>query len=253
MNQDLYNAATTNFNLPHDMVQLPTGGVFYKSKKKSIKVGYLTANDENILSNALSNNNTQSFILSLLRNKIYEHDLKPEEMMDSDIEAVLLFLRNTSFGPEYKLSLTDPKTNQRFETSILLDELNIKPGKMEPDKDGCFQTTLPKSGDIIKVKPLTFGEQLELENRENLYPKGRDIPKITWRLEKQIQDVNGNTDKGFISTYVVSLPIADSKFIRSFINENVPSLDLSKSVIAPSGEEVIANITFGVEFFRPFF
>ena len=69
MDQELLKAATSNFNLPHDMVQLPTGGVFYKNKKKSIKVGYLTANDENILSNALQNN-TQSMILNLLRNKI---------------------------------------------------------------------------------------------------------------------------------------------------------------------------------------
>ena len=38
-----------NFTLPHDVVPLPSGGVFYKNKKKSIKVGYLTASDENII------------------------------------------------------------------------------------------------------------------------------------------------------------------------------------------------------------
>ena len=32
-----------NFNLPHDVVPLPSQGLFYKNKKKSIKVGYLTA------------------------------------------------------------------------------------------------------------------------------------------------------------------------------------------------------------------
>jgi hypothetical protein len=48
------------------------------------------------------------------------------------------------------------------------------------------------------------------------------------------------------------MPIADSKFIRKFIMENEPRLDLRKEVIAPSGEKVMADITFGVEFFRPF-
>ena len=38
-----------NFTLPHDVVQLQSNGIFYKNKKKSIKVGYLTASDENIL------------------------------------------------------------------------------------------------------------------------------------------------------------------------------------------------------------
>ena len=49
MEQNLIDAATQGFNLPHDIVTLPTGGIFYKSKKNKIKVGYLTANDENFL------------------------------------------------------------------------------------------------------------------------------------------------------------------------------------------------------------
>ena len=44
-----------DFNLPHDMVSLPSKGIFYKPKKESLKVGYLTASDENILmSNIIS-------------------------------------------------------------------------------------------------------------------------------------------------------------------------------------------------------
>ena len=35
MEQELINAATENFTLPHDVVVLPTGGVFYKNKKSS--------------------------------------------------------------------------------------------------------------------------------------------------------------------------------------------------------------------------
>ena len=38
-----------DFNLPHDIVSLPSKGIYYKPKKESLKVGYLTANDENIL------------------------------------------------------------------------------------------------------------------------------------------------------------------------------------------------------------
>ena len=32
MDKDLIQAATENFNLPHDVVKLPSQGVFYKSK-----------------------------------------------------------------------------------------------------------------------------------------------------------------------------------------------------------------------------
>jgi hypothetical protein len=51
MENDASQYGQMDFNLPHDVVQLPSRGLFYKSKKKSVKVGYLTASDENILSN----------------------------------------------------------------------------------------------------------------------------------------------------------------------------------------------------------
>ena len=57
MEQDNSAYGQVGFNLPHDIVALPSGGVFYKSKKKSVKVGYLTAADENILMSVKTNNN----------------------------------------------------------------------------------------------------------------------------------------------------------------------------------------------------
>ena len=134
MEQDVYQAGQADFNLPHDVIQLPSQGIFYKSKKKSIKVGYLTAVDENIIANADSRKSVQeSIIVPLLRSKIYERDIRPEEMIDGDIEAVLIFLRNTSFGPEYTMSAIDPATDERFKTTILLDELNYKKTQVQPD------------------------------------------------------------------------------------------------------------------------
>jgi hypothetical protein len=56
-----------------------------------------------------------------------------------------------------------------------------------------------------------------------------------------------------ISKFIESMPIMESKYIREFLNKNQPSLDLTRTTIAPSGERVVFNITFGVEFFRPFF
>jgi hypothetical protein len=252
MEQSLINAATENFNLPHDVVQLPSGGIFYKSKKKSVKIGYLTANDENLLVSAVQGNK-DNLVLTLLRSKIYEHDLRPEELIDGDIEAILIFLRNTSFGPEYNINLIDPKSGKPFPVTIVLDELNIKQTQHKPDENGTFLTTLPKSGVTVRLKPLTFGETTELDKMVEQYPAGRVAPKITWKLSKMIMEVNGDTDRGNISKFIDTLPIMDSKFIRTFIRENQPSLDLIKTVNAPSGEAVIAEITFGVEFFRPFF
>ena len=114
-----------NFNLPHDVVPLPSQGKFYPSGKKSLKVGYLTASDENLLmSQNLKEVNT--LITSLLRSKIYEPDISPEQLLEGDAEAILVFLRNTAFGSQYKIKTTDPKTKQVFDVEINLDELNFK-------------------------------------------------------------------------------------------------------------------------------
>jgi hypothetical protein len=189
----------------------------------------------------------------LLRSKIYEPDIKVDDLLEGDIEAILIFLRNTAFGPEYEVSLTDPKTDRRFPVTILLDELNIKKTEIKPNEEGTFIVKLPKTGSEVKLKPISLMDSLDLEKMANDYPSNRVAPKVTWRLNKQIISVDNNTDRGYIAKFIESLPIADSKFIRNFLNDNEPRLDLQKEVTAPSGEKVIVDITFGVEFFRPFY
>jgi hypothetical protein len=242
------------FNLPHDVVTLPSRGIFYKSKKKSVKVGYLTASDENILSNINPNKTIkEAVVLPLLRGKLYEPDLRPEDLLDGDLEALLIFLRNTSFGPEYNVKLIDPETNKEFTADILLDELNIKQTTEVPDEEGYLTTTLPRSGATLRLKYLTLRDTMEIDRILNDYPTGRIVPTTTTRLNKMIVDIDGDPDRLKISKFIESMPIMDSKHITKFMNDNEPRLDLTKQVIAPSGEKVSVSIIFGVEFFRPFF
>jgi hypothetical protein len=238
-----------DFSLPHDIVKLPSEGKFYKSKKKSIKVGYLTAADENVIMSS----SVEDMVMTLIRSKVYEPDLRPDDMLNGDIEAILMFLRNTAFGPEYKLQVIDPQTGKKFPSTLMLDELNFKKGEVEPDENGLFRTTLPKTGTMVDIRPLTYKEQIDINKQAESYPAGRVAPKVTWKLMKQIVSVNGDTELGTISKFVESLPIMDSKYIRNFLDANEPRVDLQRSVIAPSGEKVDVNITFGVEFFRVLF
>jgi hypothetical protein len=236
-----------NLSLPHDVVPLPSQGVFYKNKKKSIKVGYLTATDENILM-AGGTDMTQT----LLRSKIYEPDVRIDDLLEGDIEAILIFLRNTAFGPEMELNLTDPVTKKPFKSTVRLDELQIIKGQ-QPSDDGTFITTLPKSKTTVKLKPMTYGEILEIQRMAASYPQGRTVPRVTWRLNKQIVEINGVTDKSEIAKFIEQMPIADSKYVRQFMDDNEPRLDLSRTIMAPSGDKLTVNVGFGVDFFRPFF
>jgi len=105
----------------------------------------------------------------------------------------------------------------------------------------------------VTLKLLSIYDTLEINAILKSYPSDRTAPTITTKLNKHIVSLNGDTDRIKISTFVENMPIADSKFIRRFLVDNEPRLDLRKEVIAPSGERVMVNIAFGVEFFRPFF
>ena len=247
-NEILYGQ--TNFNLPHDVVELPSRGLYYKNKKSAVKIGYLNATDEDVLSSGVKNNN---LLITLLRNKLYEPEIKPEDLLDGDIEAILIFLRNTSFGPEYTINLMDPATGKMFQHTFIIDEVNFKKPNTTPNEDGTFTTTLPRTGAIVKLRLLSLGDKTKITDMETKYPKGRVAPITIWTLQEQIVELNGETDRGKIIEFVQNMPIMDSKHIKRFISQNEPGLDLTLEVIAPSGENVSTSITFGVDFFRPFF
>jgi hypothetical protein len=174
-------------------------------------------------------------------------------MIDVDVQAVLIFLRNTSFGGEYNYTFIDPKTNIQFETTILIDELNYIKPLHEANEQGYFSFMLPKSKKNVKVRLLTLGDQRDLDKLESQYPSGLIAPVVTKRLEKHIIEIEGETDRMKISEFINQMPISDSKDLRKFLKDCEPKIDLNKTVVAPSGEKITFDVAFGAEFFRPFF
>ena len=78
-------------------------------------------------------------------------------------------------------------------------------------------------------------------------------PYMTKQLELMVKEIDGNRDPMTIAQFIQTMPIRDSQSIRKIVRENSPSLDLTIPVLTPSNEEINARITFGVEFFRPFY
>lgn len=240
-----------DFNLPHDVVPLPSKGIFYKNKKQSLKIGYLTAQDENILLSTTIR--SQGVVKTLLKNKIYEPDMLVDELLECDIQAILIFLRNTSFGSDYIFKLKDPQTGREFEKTILLEELDIIPPKYQPNPEGLFEFITPRAGHKVLMRLMNMSDLETLDKLSEGYPEGMTVPIVTKRLEMQIVEMDGSRDKEKISTQIQNMPIVDSKYLRTEVQLCEPKLDLKRIVTAPSGEKVEVNIAFGAEFFRPFF
>lgn len=238
--------------IQYDVVELPSRGIYYPSQKKSLRVAYLTASDENILSaqNLIQSN---SVFDELLKRKILDKDFNVDELVDEDRQAVLIFLRNTAFGSEFKINVNDTKTNKLFTVSVDLSEIKVKDFNLIPDDNGEFKYFLQKSNVEITFKFLTKKQKLEIEGLEKNW-NGNGVPPIaTKQLESMIKSVGGNRDVMYIYNFIQNLPIKDSQDFRKFVNENKPSLDLVKTVKTPSGEDVQIEVGFGVDFFRPFY
>lgn len=239
-------------NIAYDVVELPSRGIHYANNKKSVRVAYLTAADENILASPnLAQNDT--IVIELLKRKVLDRDINVADLVDEDVSAILMFLRNTAFGSEYTVTLYDPKTNEQFQTTVDLSTISMKLFELVADSNGEYAYTMEKSKIDITFKFLTQKQEKEIKEIEKSWNGIGVAPIKTKELEFMIKSIKGNRDPMNIRNFIENMPILDSQNFRKFIKENRPGLDLKQTVKAPSGEEVQFYIGFGVEFFRPFF
>lgn len=238
--------------IAYDVVELPSRGIYYQSQKKSLRVAYLTAADENILAspNLIQ---TNTLVTELLKRKILDKDFDVEDMVEEDRQAVLIFLRNTAFGTEYKMIVTDPKTDKEFSFVADLSTLKMKDFNLEPDSNGEYKYSMKKSNVDITFKFLSKKNEIEIDKIRDSWNGIGVAPIVTKQLEFMIKSVAGNRDPMNIRNFIERLPIKDSQEFRRFVADNKPSLDLTQKILTPSGEEIQIEIGFGVEFFRPFY
>ncbi len=174
-------------------------------------------------------------------------------VVDEDRQAILIFLRNTAFGSEFNVYVTDPKTNEGFTSKIDLSEVKFKEFTLTPNENGEFKFFMEKSKVDVTFKFLTKKQQKELEDIEKSWNGNGVAPIVTKELEMMIKSVKGIKEMMAIHNFIQNLPIKDSQDFRKFVKEHKPSLDLKKTVKTPSGEDIQVEIGFGVEFFRPFY
>ena len=239
-------------SIAYDVIELPSRGIHYTNKKKSVRVAYLTASDENILSSP-SFLSTNTVITELLKRKILDKDLSIDEIVEEDRQAILIFLRNTAFGSEYTLTITDDKTGESFTSNVDLGTLKLKDFNLSEDSNGEYSYTLEKSKIDITFKFLTQKQEDEIDKIKDNWSGNGVAPIVTKQLEMMIKSVGGTKDALKIRSFIETMPIKDSQDFRKFIQNNKPGLDLTQTVTTPSGEDVQVKIGFGVEFFRPFY
>ena len=243
----------SELSIPYDVIELPSQGLLYENKQKTVKVEYLTTMDESIISspNLLENG---LFLDTLLERKIKDSDLHPKDMLVGDRLAILVFLRSTGYGPMYPINVFDPDSKELFETEVDLSTLKVKKLKVKPDNDGFFDYILPTSKKKVRFKLLTGGEHSEIDRRDESYRKksgSNQSNKVVYTLESMVYDIDGETDKFKLSSIIHRLPIMDSRSLREYASSIEPGLDFNVTLRTPGGASVDTFLTIGRQFFWP--
>ena len=239
----------------HDVIALPSQGKFYKNKKSTVKVAYLTAADENILTspNLLQSGKVIDF---LLERKVIDQEIKAGQLLSGDKNAILFWLRATGYGEMYPVEITDPKTGQTFESEIDISQFKSKEITIEPDENGECAFSLPKAKNKIKFKYLTSDEDDKLikedEARRKKMGSSAISQLLTMRLAAQIMEIDGIRDRGQIQQFVDNMSPMDSGALRKYISDNEPGLDLNVSIPAPSGEFFFGELPITTKFLWPY-
>lgn len=178
-----------NMEVPYDIVELPSKGQCYKDRYSRIPVSYLTAYDENFITSP--NLYKDGLIIDyLLKHKVMNKNINIEELCSGDVDAITLFLRITSYGPEYPIMARDPETGEEIESVIDLSKLKVKDFNLESDENGWFDFTLPISKDVIKFKFLTRKDKRILEKLGEIEDYGIKASKIRLMMKDFVKLIN---------------------------------------------------------------
>jgi hypothetical protein len=239
----------SEFKLPTETVELPSKGLLYPEDselaKGTIEIKYMTAKEEDILTNqSYIRNGT---VLDKLLKSLIISKINYDDLLIGDKNAIMVASRILGYGSEYSFDYMGESH------TVDLSQLENKPLKEELFKDRTneFEFSLPKSKNIITFKFLTHKDEQEINRElEGLKKINKDAsPELSTRLKYLITSVEGNRERKDVREFVDNYLLAqDSRALREYVREIQPDVDLT---FFPDGSDTRINIPIGVSFFWP--
>lgn len=239
--------------ISYEIVYLPSKGIFYDNGLAEVNVEYMTSEDEDLLT-------TPSLIESgvvldkLLARKIKTKGVNPKNLLAGDRNAIILFLRTSSYGTDYNVEVTDPRDNSTFKTVVDLMNLKYKELTEHPNENGYFNVELPMRKKIVEFKLLTVGEDDIIFKQAKAQQDAYNLdysPYSTMKLKASVVSIDGNNDRDYINKFITAMPARDAFAIRKKILDVSPDVDMTYKFKAPDGFEFEATLAVGLDFFSP--
>lgn len=213
----------------YDVIPLPSNGQCYPISSPlrcgRIPVAYLTASDENIIASPNVYRDGKLLDIMLSR-KVLDKRIDVNEIVSGDKDAIILWLRATSYGDDFPITATDPNTGKQYNITIKLSQFDYNDFELCGDEEGLFDFTAT-NGDVLKYRFLTTNDENELKQ------------KIT----SQITDSNKISifrNIGYISEALDRLDIGDEE--RGMLNEDIDEIkDIVGTDLPETFEDIFPN------------
>jgi hypothetical protein len=238
-------------NLPTEIVTLPSKGLLYPKEsplsKGEIEMKYMTAKEEDILTNAnYIKNNT---VIDKLLQSMIVTPIDYNELLVGDKNAILVAARILGYGKDYRV------IHNGKEQTIDLSKLEDKQVDESLFQSGTndFSFTLPTTGNTVTFKLLTHGDEQKIEAEiKGLKKLNPNITTdITTRLKYTITSINGNRDQKAIREFADSMLVQDARALRQRISQVSPDIEMK---FIPNDENYTGEgieFTPGLDFFWP--
>lgn len=200
--------------LPTVIVNLPSLGKIYPQShplaQGTIEMRYMTAYDEDILTNA--SYIREGVVFDKLLEAIIVTPVNIDDIAEVDKEALIINARILAYGTEYPVTVKDPKTGKSLDRVIDLSKLKSVNFELDNDENGEF--TYQAEGFELKFSYYDVG-------------KAEDST-VSGLLKRIIREVNGSRKEQDIENFIrYEFLSSESRKFRQFYKDNTPSLDFN--------------------------
>ena len=225
--------------LPTVIVNLPSQGKIYPDSNPlssgQIEMRYMTAYDEDILTNASYIEN--GVVFDKLLESIITSPISIADIKTPDKDALIINARILAYGVEYPVRVIDPKTKNELNRTIILSDLKNKVFDIQSNENGEFSYTFTSNGTPTELKFVYLNNDASKL-------------KISEFLSNSITEVNGNRVKADIDHFIrYEFLSKDAKAFRNYISTNTPGLDFIYEFEGEDGGTFKSTFPIGPDLF----
>ena len=245
------------FTVPTEMIDLPSKGLLYP-KENSLSAGvlemkYMTAKEEDILTNV--NLLRQGLAIEKMLKSVIKSDIKYEDLILGDRNALLVSARILAYGKDYNLKYLNPNTGEEETIVVDLQKLGYKKVDLsifKNNNEASYELPFTKNEVTFKILTIEDDKRIDEEAKGIKKSLGQDAG-ISLKLKHQLTSVNGDRSTKTIRDFIDSgaLLSRDSNPLRQYITSVTPDIEMKTTVTLSDGTEMEIDVPMTAEFFFP--